>query len=69
MVVVAVVVEVVTAVAEAAVADRSCVRGEGGGKPEKLRTKEIKLMSFLEGASAPRRIYQCVGDGGIGGGG
>lgn len=26
----------------------------GGGKPEKLRTKEIKLMSFLEGAESER---------------
>lgn len=43
------------------------MRGKGGGKPEKLRTKEIKLMSFLEGASVLRRIYQCVGDGGGGG--
>jgi len=24
----------------------------GGGKPEKLRTEEIKLMSFLEGAES-----------------
>lgn len=41
----------------------------GGGKPEKLRTKEIKLMSFLEAAESARAlanwIFPCV-DGGPG---
>lgn len=35
------------------------VRRGAGGKPEKLRTKEIKLMSFLEGELARDLAAPC----------
>jgi len=38
----------------------------GGGKPEKLRTKEIKLMSFLEGAESARAGFSRVSTAGRG---
>lgn len=34
--------------------------GCGGGKPEKLRTKEIKLMSFPEDGERVRDFPACL---------